>query len=194
MATLIPVSMSFEEISDLTLSPETLLASVNQNFSCWQSVICYIANDISIYPQILQENTDLWSQVEYLESTNEQFVQAQNQVQQNIEEKHIYKQKIQNLMEQFHQAYVNGPLAIYCMAKSATHPNPEKFNSDKTKLEVFLAQLNLKLKCNIDHFTRTKQNTEQNKLSYAILHLEEDVFVQIEPYISTENINFKNIN
>ena len=31
------------------------------------------------------------------------------------------------------------------MAKSATHPNSEKFNSDKTKLEAFLAQLNLKL-------------------------------------------------
>ena len=55
-------------------------------------------------------------------------------------------------MEQLHQAYINGPLRIPCMAKLATYPNSEKFNSDKTKLEAFHAQLNLKLQCNIDHF------------------------------------------
>ena len=31
------------------------------------------------------------------------------------------------------------------MAKSATQPDPEKFNGDKTKLEAFFAQLYLKL-------------------------------------------------
>ena len=148
--------MSFEKISDLTSSPETLLASVNQNPSCWQSVICHIANDASIYPQILQENTDLRSRVELLESVDQQLVQAQNQVQQNIGEKRIYEQNIQNLTEQLRQAHVNGPLGISRMAKSATHPDPEKFNSDKTKLEAFLAQLNLKLQRNIDHFTRER--------------------------------------
>ena len=71
--------MSFEEISDLNSSPETLLASVNQNPSCWQFVIRHIANDASIYPQILQENTDLRSRVELLKSVDEQLVQAQNQ-------------------------------------------------------------------------------------------------------------------
>ena len=80
------------------------------------------------------------------------------------------------------------------MAKSATHPNPKKFNNDKRKLEAFFAQLNLKLQCNIDHFTSKKQNTEQNKLSYAISRLEDDVFAQIQPYVSGENINFENIN
>ena len=72
--------MSFEEISDLTLSLETLFASVNQNPSCWQSVIHHIANDAFIYTQILQENTDLRFRVELLESIDEQLVQAQNQV------------------------------------------------------------------------------------------------------------------
>ena len=151
--------MSFEEISDLTSSPETLLASVNQNPSRWQSVIRHIANDASIYPQILQENTDLRSRVELLESVDEQLVQAQNQAQQSIGEKRVYKQNIQNLTEQLRQAYVNGILGISCVAKWATHPNPEKFNGDKTKLEAFLAQLNLKLQRNIDHFTREGQNT-----------------------------------
>ena len=80
------------------------------------------------------------------------------------------------------------------MAKSATHPDPEKFNGDKIKLEAFLAQLNLKLQRNIDYFTREGQNTEQNKLSYAILRLEKDAFAQIEPYVSAKNIDFKNIN
>ena len=80
------------------------------------------------------------------------------------------------------------------MAKSTTHPDFEKFNSDKTKLKAFFAQLNLKLQRNIDYFTREGQNTEQNKLSYAILCLEEDAFMQIKPYVSAENIDFENIN
>ena len=80
------------------------------------------------------------------------------------------------------------------MAKSATYSNPEKFNGDKTKLEAFFAQLNLKLQRNIDHFTREGQNTEQNKLSYAILRLERNAFAQIEPYVLAGNINFENIN
>ena len=145
MAASTPASMSFEKISDLTSSPKTLLASVNQNPSRWQSVIRHIANDASIYPQILQENTNLRSQVELLESIDEQLVQAQNQAQQSIREKRVYKQNIQNLTEQLRQTHVNGTLGIPCVAKSATHPKPEKFNGDKTKLEVFLAQLNLKL-------------------------------------------------
>ena len=75
-------------------------------------------------------------------------------------EKHIYKQNIQNLTEQLHQVHVNGPLGIPCMAKLATYPNLKKFNSDKTKLKAFFAQLNFKLPRNIDHFTRKRQNTE----------------------------------
>ncbi|WP_375449176.1 hypothetical protein [uncultured Nostoc sp.] len=98
------------------------------------------------------------------------------------------------MTEQLRQAYVNGTLGIPCVAKSATHPNPEKFNGDKKKLEAFLTQLNLKLQRNIDHFTGERQNMEQNKLSYAILRLEEDAFMQIEPYVSAENIDFENIN
>ena len=66
-------------------------------------------------------------------------------MQQSIGEKRIYEQNIQNLTEQLHQAHVNDILEIPRVAKSATHPNPEKFNSDKTKLEVFFAQFNLKL-------------------------------------------------
>ena len=78
MATSIPASMSFEEISGLTSSPKTFFISVNQNPFCWQSVIRHIANDTSIYPQIPQENTDLRFWVELLESADKQLVQAQN--------------------------------------------------------------------------------------------------------------------
>ena len=78
MATSMPALMSFEKILDLTSSPETFLALVNQNPSRWQSVIHHIANDASIYSQILQENIDLQSRVELLESADEQLVQTQN--------------------------------------------------------------------------------------------------------------------
>ena len=97
-------------------------------------------------------------------------------MQQSIGENRVYEQNIQNLIEQLRQAHVNGTLGIPRVAKSATHPDPKKFNGDKTKLEAFLTQLNLKLQRNIDYFTRKKQNTEQNKLSYAISRLERDVF------------------
>ena len=100
MAASMLASMFFEEISDLTSSLETLLALVNQNLFCWQSVIRHIDNDISIYPQMLPENTDLQSWVELLESENKQLVQAQNQTRQSIGEKCVYKQNIQNLTEQ----------------------------------------------------------------------------------------------
>ena len=99
MATSTPASMFFEEISNLNLSPEILLVSVNQNPSCWQSVICHIANDVSIYSQIFQKSKDLRFRVKLLESLDKQLVQAQNQVQQSIGEKRIYKQNIQNLTE-----------------------------------------------------------------------------------------------
>lgn len=152
--------MFFKEISDLTLSPETLLISVNQNPSCWQSIICHIVNDTSIYLQILQKNSDLRFWIELLESADKQLVQVQNQVQQGIGEKHIYKRNIQNLIEQLCQIHVNDTLEVPRVAKSATHPDSEKFNGDKTKLETFFTQLNLKLQRNIDHFTREGQDTE----------------------------------
>ena len=95
-----------------------------------------------------------------LESVDKQLVQTQNYVQQSIGENCIYKRNIQNLTEQLRQVHVNGTLKIPCVAKSAIHPNPEKFNGDKTKLEAFLAQLNLKLQRNIDYFTRERQDTE----------------------------------
>ena len=94
-----PTSISFEEISDLISSPETLLASVNHNPFRWQSIIRHIANDASIYPQILQENTDLRSRVELLKSVDKQLVQAQNKAQQSIGEKRVYEQNIQTLTE-----------------------------------------------------------------------------------------------
>ena len=194
MATLTPKLIIFEEISDLTLFPNTLLVSVNQKPFCWQSVIYHITNNASIYPQILQKNTDLQSRIELLEPVDKQLVQAQNQVQQNIREKRIYKQNIQNLIEQLCQTHINGTLGIPRVAKSATHLDLEKFNSDKTKLEAFLAQLNLKLQHNIDHFTKKRQKMEQNKLSYAISRLEGDTFTQIKPYVSAKNIDFENIN
>ena len=81
-------------------------------------------------------------------------------MQQSIREKRVYKQNIQNLTEQLRQAHINCTSEIPRMAKSATYPNPEKFNDDKTKLKAFLTQLNLQLQRNIDHFTRERQNTE----------------------------------
>ena len=64
---------------------------------------------------------------------------------------------------------------------SPNHPDPDKFNGDKTKLEAFVTQLCIKLQKNTDHFVCPGQNTEQNQLSYAISCLEDDTFLQVEP-------------
>lgn len=112
-----------------------------------------------------------------MESADKQLIQAQNQVQQSIGEKRIHERNIFNLIKKLRQVHIgNCTLVTPRVAKSATHLNPEKFNGDKTKLEVFLIQLNLKLQLNIDYFTRERQAMEQNKLSYAILRLEGDAF------------------
>ena len=72
---------------------------------------------------------------------------------------------------------------------STNHPNPDKFNGDKTKLEAFVTQLRIKLQRNADHFTRPAQDTEQNRLSYAISRLEGDAFLQVEPLVSRFGID-----
>ena len=38
---------------------------------------------------------------------------------------------------------------------SPNHPDPDKFNEDKTKLEAFVTQLRIKLQQNADHFVRS---------------------------------------
>lgn len=115
-------------------------------------------------------------------------------MQQSIEKKRIYKRNIQNLIVQLCQASVNSILGISHVAKSATHPNPEKFNGYNSKLDKFFAWLNLKPQHNIDYFTRECQDTESNKLCYTLLRFERDAFAQRKPYISAKNIDFENIN
>ena len=61
----------------------------------------------------------------------------------------------------------NGSLSVPRITKSANHPDPEKYNGDRAKLEAFRAQINLKLKRNADHFVRDDQDrAEQIKLYY----------------------------
>ena len=72
---------------------------------------------------------------------------------------------------------------------SPNHPDPKKFNDDKTKLEAFITQLCIKLQQNADHYKRLGQNTKQNQLSYAISRLEGNAFTQVEPFVSRHGIN-----
>ena len=76
---------------------------------------------------------------------------------------------------------------------SPNHPDLDKFNGDKTKLEAFVTQLRIKLQQNADYLVRSGQNTEQNQLSYAISRLEGDAFLQIKPYVSRSGIDLPDI-
>ena len=76
---------------------------------------------------------------------------------------------------------------------SPNHPDPDKFNGNKAKLESFVTQLRIKLQQNADHFIRPEQNTEQNQLSYAISWLEGDAFTQVELFVSCQGIDLRDV-
>lgn len=84
-------------------------------------------------------------------------------------------------------------LFIFCISRSVKHLDPEKLNSNKIKLEAFFTNLYLKLQRNKDHFAQEGSNTKYNKFIYTVACLEEDIFVQIEPFVVKRKITIKDI-
>ena len=195
-----PTPISWEECNLLTSSPEVLSKSVTSEPSRWQHFIRSVANDASLYSQVLQEKAELQARVNALEGVDEQRVNALNQYHQSLGAQQVYQQQAQDHAEQLRQAQEQLRQAQFTESsltprtfRSPKHPDPEKFNGDKTKLEAFLTNLHLKLQRNEDHFTQEGQDTEYNKLIYAVARLEGDAFAQIEPFVVKGRITIKNI-
>ena len=72
--------------------------------------------------------------------------------------------------------------------RSASHPDPEKFDGTRDKLRPFLAQLRLKLEINEDHFP-----TDRQKVSYAISRLSGTAMDQVLPMMSAEKLGFETL-
>lgn len=76
---------------------------------------------------------------------------------------------------------------------SNSHPDPDKFFGDKSKLDLFITQLRTKLLVNADHYIRLGTKTEQNKLSYSISRLGGDAFAHVKPYVDDGVISLPNV-
>ena len=151
------------------------------------------------------KNTKLAERIDALEGVDKELTSARkliaagnNALNQALGAHTVYKDQNAKLTRQLQLAQLlNLNLAAAPVPQqarpSSNHPDLDKFNGDKTKLEAFVTQLRIKLQWNADHFVRPGQNTEQNQLSYAILRLEGDAFIQIEPYIFRNGIDLSDI-
>ena len=72
--------------------------------------------------------------------------------------------------------------------RSATHPDPEKFDGTRDKLRPFLVQLRLKLAINEDHFP-----TEEKKVIYALSRLTGIAIEQVLPMMTEDSLGFDSI-
>ena len=188
-----PPPMSLAECDAHTASPESLSASVTSNPGRWQYFIRSMAHEASLYSQVLQEKAELQARVDALEGVDEQRANVLNQYHQSLGAQQVYRQQVQDLTEQLRLAQFTESSSTPRTFRSPKHPDPEKFNGDKTKLEAFLTNLHLKLQRNEDHFVQEGQDTEYNKLIYSVARLDGDAFAQIEPFVVKGRITIKNI-
>ena len=146
---------------------------------------------------------DLTEKVNALEGVDEELANAREQVKEGHDALNqalgahtVYKDQNAKLTRQLQLAQSSNSNLVAPVPQarpSPNHPNPDKFNGDKTKLEAFITQLRIKLQQNADYFMRPGQNTEQNQLLHAISCLEGDVFLQIKLYVSRTGINLPDI-
>ena len=170
-----------------------LVASINAQPDFW-------LENLKALQQAFVELTDRVNALEgvdaKLANAREQVKEGHNALNQAQGAHNLYKDQNAELTRQLqlaHSSNSNLAVALVQARPSLNHPDPDKFNRDKTKLEDFITQLRIKLQQNADHFVRPRQNTEQNQLSYAIFCLEGDAFLQIEPFVSRNGINLQDI-
>ena len=188
-----PAPITLEECALLTNSPEDLLASVKEDPSRWQQFIRNAAHDASQLPRVMQESSEYLARIQLLESTDEQLSAALNQLRQKEGALQLSEDRVRDLTDRLFSSSQNGSLSVPRITKSPNHPDPEKFNGDKTKWEAFRAQVNIKIKRNHDHYVREGQNITQNELSYVISRLEGPAWDQVEPYVSADKIDLENV-
>lgn len=66
--------------------------------------------------------------------------------------------------------------------RSAKHPDPDKYGGKKEDLDIFIAQLRVKLTINSDHWT-----SETQKICYAASRLEGDAMLYVLPHLKSDD-------
>ena len=198
----------FQRVFDEAIALTTALTnSINARPDFWLENLKALqqaySNLSALNNTLTTTNEILTNRISSLEDADEQFASAHesaaatnNTLNQALKAHKVYKNQNAELSRQLQLAQssnLNLSVAPVQARPSPNHPNPDKFNGDKTKLEAFVTQLCIKLQQNADYFVRSKQNTEQNQLSYTIFHLEGNAFIQIKPYVSRNGIDLSDI-
>ena len=198
MGTTPPAPSNFQRVlNETTTSNTAFVASISAQPDFWLEHLKALQK---AFANLTKRVNALKSVDKELASACESAAAAHNALNQALGAQTVYKDQNAKLTKQLQVAQSwNLNLAAASVTPvpqarpSPNHPDPDKFNGDKTKLEAFTTQLRIKLQQNADHFVHPGQNTEQNQLSYAISCLEGDAFLQIEPYVSWNGIDLPDV-
>ena len=209
MDTTLPSPSDFQRIFHKVTASNSaaLVASINAQLDFWLKNLKALQESYTkltaLNTTLTTTNTELVERVNALEGVDEELVNArklvkkgQDALNQALRAHNLCKNQNTELTKQLQLAQLSNSILTVAPVQarpSPNHPDSDKFNGDKTKLEAFVTQLRIKLQQNADYFIRSGQNTEQNQLSYAISRLEGDAFIQIEPYISWNGIDLSDI-
>ena len=152
-------TLSAALVTSITSQPDYWL----QNLTALQGVYSDLSTTNT---RFVASNVELGERIQALEGVDKELAKARASVVATQEALNHSLIKQLRLMQQ-------GPVTTSHPTSRPlpNHPDPEKFNGDKTKLEAFITQLRIKLQQNDDYYTRPGQDTEQNWLSYAISRL-----------------------
>ena len=189
MATSTPESITPEEFDAAIGSPNSLIAAVQTEPLRWQ---IFMQNAVQAAAQV----ETLRAQVDALEGSDVLSAQYHDEIQnlrnertQLLEEHRQLNQRLSITLTP-----LSTPLATPVAKLSPKHPDPEIFEGDKDKLEVWIMQMNAKMQRNADHFAFEGQDTKQNEMSYVLSRLGSEPAGHVQPHVNQDNakVNLEN--
>ena len=177
-----PEPITHEEFNTAIVSPESLVAAVHDEPFRWQLFI--------------QNAAQAASQVEILQSQIQALEDSDARASQYYEETQSLKNKNRDLLEAtnaLQQRLLNGftplstPPSTPATKLSPKHPDPEIFEGDKDKLEIWIMQMNAKMQRNADHFVFEGQDAKQNEMSYVLSRLGNEPAGHVQPYVDLDS-------
>ena len=168
--TLIEPDFPVDQEQARTMTPETFFEHLSSSPETFQTWFQYI-NSMEAYKVDMQRVcTQLETRIEGLKTENAIAIAAAAAKAETFE--YLYRSAL------------NKPLQASHTPKTTKIPDPDRFSGDRNKLEEFLAQLQLKLQANADHFP-----TVNTKLSYAI-GLDGIALKQVMPQLKEDSVEF----
>ena len=129
------------------MSTSTLTNSINSQPDYWLENLKALQQ---AFVDLTTTNTTLRKKINALEGVDKELVTARDSVaathdalNQALEGQTVYKDQVAELTRQLAQSSSNlvAPIAPVHTKLSPKHPDLDKFNGDKTKLEAFITQL-----------------------------------------------------